>query len=81
MAKTGFLLEKFSSGNCPAMYAAFKQMADGDPDPKTGQCTTISSAYGVEAVPAFLIHPEGKGAKTAQANQPANQPVKAAAAQ
>jgi len=78
MAKTGFLLEKFSAGNCPAEYAAFKAMADGDPDPKTGQCTTISSAYGLEAVPAFLIHPtEGKGAKTAQANQP----MKAAAAQ
>jgi len=69
MAKTGFLLEKFSAGNCPAMYAAFKQMADGDPDPKTGQCTTISASYGLDAVPAFLVHP------------PANQPVKAAAAQ
>jgi hypothetical protein len=78
MAKTGFLLEKFSSGNCPAMYAAFKQMADGDPDPKTGQCTTVSTDYGVDAVPAFLIHPpEGKGEKTAQASQP----MKAAAAQ
>jgi hypothetical protein len=67
-AKTGFLLEKFSAGNCPAEYNAFQRMADGDPDPKTGQCTTISSAYGVEAVPAFLIHPpEAKGNKTAQA--------------
>jgi hypothetical protein len=68
LAKTGFLLEKFSAGNCPAEYNAFQRMADGDPDPKTGQCTTISSAYGVEAVPAFLIHPpEAKGNKTAQA--------------
>jgi hypothetical protein len=73
MAKTGFLLEKFSAGNCPAMYNAFQRMADGDPDAKTGQCTTISSAYGVEAVPAFLIHPaETKGNKTAQAAEPAN---------
>ena len=78
MAKTGFLLEKFSAGNCPAEYAAFKQMADGDPDPKTGQCTTISSSYGLDAVPAFLVHPpEGKGATTAQGPQP----IKAAAAQ
>jgi hypothetical protein len=77
MAKTGFLLEKFSAGNCPAMYYAFQHMADGDPDPKTGLCSTISVAYGVEAVPAFLIHPDGKGAKTAQTNQP----IKAAAAQ
>jgi len=77
MAKTDFLLEKFSAGNCPAMYAAFKAMADGDPDPKTGQCTTISSSYGLDAVPAFLIHPaEGKGSKTAETAQP----IKAAAA-
>jgi hypothetical protein len=71
MAKTGFLLEKFSAGNCPAMYYAFQHMADGDPDPKTGQCTTISAAYGVEAVPAFLIHPQdGKGNKSAAAAEP-----------
>jgi hypothetical protein len=69
MAKTGFLLEKFSAGNCPAMYNAFQRMADGDPDPKTGQCTTISSAYAVDAVPAFLIHPpEVTGRKTAEAD-------------
>ena len=74
MAKTGFLLEKFSAGNCPAMYYAFQHLADGDPDPKTGLCTTISVAYGVEAVPAFVIHPPTE--KTAAANQP----MKAAAA-
>jgi hypothetical protein len=68
MAKTGFLLEKFSAMNCPALYNAFQRMADGDPDPKTGQCTTISTAYGLDAVPAFLVHPaDSKGSKTAQA--------------
>jgi hypothetical protein len=72
LAKTGFLLEKFSAGNCPAIYNAFQRMADGDKDPKTGQCTTISTDYGVEAVPAFLIHPaDSKGSKTAQAAEPA----------
>ena len=67
-AKGGWLLEKFSSGNCPGQYYALQHMADGDPDPKTGQCTTISSDYGLEAVPAFLIHPqETKVSKTAEA--------------
>lgn len=68
LAKTGFLLEKFSTGNCPAIYNAFQRMADGDKDPKTGQCTTISTDYGIEAVPAFLIHPTGS--KTAQRAEP-----------
>ncbi|HLG88121.1 MAG TPA: hypothetical protein VKZ79_13100 [Alphaproteobacteria bacterium] len=69
LRKTGFLLEKFSAGNCPAMYYAFKTLADGDPDPKTGECTTISTSYAVDAVPAFLVHPqEEKGNKTAAAD-------------
>jgi hypothetical protein len=68
LLKTGFLLEKFSAGNCPAIYNAFQRLADGDPDPKTGQCSTISTAYGVEAVPAFLIHPPAEKTKTAQAD-------------
>lgn len=71
LAKTAFQYEKFSGGNCPAVYDAFRRMADGDPDPKTGQCTAISVAYGVEAVPAFLVHPkDAKPNKTAQASQP-----------
>ena len=53
-------------GSCPAIYAAMKQMADGHPDPKTGQCTAISTAFKVEAVKAFVIHPAEQ--KTAQAN-------------
>ncbi len=70
MAKTGFLLEKFSAGNCPGIYYAFQHMADGDPDRKTGQCTTISTDYEVDAVPAFLSHPaDEKPSKTAQATE------------
>lgn len=40
--------------DCAAMYAALKKMADGDRDPRTGQCTTISSALEATAVPAFV---------------------------
>jgi predicted lipoprotein with Yx(FWY)xxD motif len=38
----------------PAIYWAMKRLADGIPDPVTGQNTGISSAYYFEAVPAFL---------------------------
>jgi hypothetical protein len=64
------LTETLSSGNCPATYYAFKRMADGYPDPKTGECDFISTAFAIEAVPAFLVHPPSDGkAKTAQAGQ------------
>ncbi len=41
---------------CPAEYQALKSMADGYPDPQTGECTAISAAYLIEAIPAFVIH-------------------------
>ena len=48
--------------SCPAIYVAAKELADGYPDPATGKCTAISTAMNVEAVPAFVIHPEAKTA-------------------
>lgn len=66
-AKSSFLVEVFSSSNCPGMYYAMKRMADGFPDPKTGECTALSTAYAIEAVRAFVIHPPAeKPAQTAQ---------------
>jgi len=60
------LNETVSSGNCPAIYYAMKRYADGYPDPKTGECSFISTAFAIEAVPAFLVHPPGEnGSKTA----------------
>src|SRR5262249_15778533 len=41
--------------DCPGLYKAAKQLADGYPDPKTGQCTALSSAFRIEAIPAFVI--------------------------
>src|SRR5262249_29472332 len=54
--------------SCPASWVALHQYADGYPDPKTGQCTAISTEREVQAVPAFVIHPR-ESAKTAQAGQ------------
>jgi hypothetical protein len=47
---------KFS---CPAIYVAAHELADGHPDPQTGECTTLSSAFKFEAVRAFINHPKG----------------------
>lgn len=49
--------------SCPAAYEAAHRLADGYPDPKTGACTALSAAFDIEAVSAFVIHPN----KTAQA--------------
>jgi len=54
------------SYSCPAVYEALNKLADGYPDPKTGQCGAISTAFRIEAIPAFVIHP--KDTKTAAAD-------------
>ena len=48
--------------SCPALYVAAKQMADGYPDPKTGNCTAISTAMNIEALPAFVVRGDVKTA-------------------
>jgi len=42
------------SYTCTGLWSALKSEADGDPDPETGECSTISVAYRFEAVPAFV---------------------------
>lgn len=37
------------------LYYNLRKAADGDPDPKTGQNRSISTAYFLEAVPAFAV--------------------------
>lgn len=39
----------------PASYRTLYELADGYPDPETGQCTAISMARAVTAVPAFIV--------------------------
>ena len=46
--------------NLPGSYYALKRLADGVPDPKTGENTAISVAYWMEAVPAFHAGVGGK---------------------
>jgi hypothetical protein len=53
--------------SCPAVYSALNQFADGYPDPKTGKCSAISTAFRLEAIPAFVIHPKDAKTNTAEA--------------
>ena len=63
------VLPKSWGYKCPAVYEAIHRLADGYPDPETGKCTAISTAYRIEAVPAFLIHQKDRlsGTETASA--------------
>jgi hypothetical protein len=56
--------------DCPALYQAAHQLADGYPDPKTGKCTALSSAFRIEAIPAFIIHHDGIAPTKAASVQP-----------
>lgn len=50
-------LEVANGFTCPAAWDAIEKYSDGHKDPKTGKCTTISTAMTIQAVPAFLIQP------------------------
>ncbi len=43
---------------CAGIYHALPRVADGHPDPETGQCTSMSTVINFAAVPAFIIMPE-----------------------
>ena len=44
--------------SCPSIYVAAHELADGHPDPETGECTTLSSAFKFNAVRSFINHPK-----------------------
>ncbi|MBY0512258.1 MAG: hypothetical protein K2P94_19155 [Rhodospirillaceae bacterium] len=53
-AEGGAGYEGMLSMDLPGMYYAFRKLADAEPDPKTGLNTAISTAFSIEAVPAFI---------------------------
>jgi predicted lipoprotein with Yx(FWY)xxD motif len=68
--KMGYLIET-AQFSCPALYTAAVEMADGYPDPKTGNCTALSVAYKIEAARAFVIEtPKPLPAATVLATSP-----------
>jgi hypothetical protein len=47
---------------CNGAYAALHALADGDRDPQTGQCTSLSTQYYFRAAPAFVVDAQTHGA-------------------
>jgi hypothetical protein len=45
----------------PSLYRALRRLADGYPDPDTGEYTAISSAVEVSFVQVYVLHPESEG--------------------
>jgi hypothetical protein len=43
--------------DCPTWAQAIKRYADGFPD-ANGNCTAMSTAFQISAIPAFIIHPD-----------------------
>jgi hypothetical protein len=48
--------------DCASIHATATTLADGYPDPTTGRCTALSAAYHINAVAAYIIHPEQSAA-------------------
>jgi len=62
-ASSGWVEEHSASLDMPAFYYSIKRNADANPDPVTGENRDISTAYEIEAVPAFVIHNDDKNDK------------------
>lgn len=54
----GGLRQQYVGYVCEGMYHAVRKFADGNRNLKTGNCDTISAAFRIEAVPAFIVHPD-----------------------
>ena len=54
--------------SCPGLWEAANKYADGYPDPETGECTAMSSAWHIQAVPAHIIHPSKPNTRQAESD-------------
>jgi hypothetical protein len=61
--------------DCPTFSQAVRRFADGFKDPKTGQCTALSTAFNIDAIPAFVIHPDDVKKTAEAAPAPQNTPA------
>jgi hypothetical protein len=52
--------EQFFGYQSPGLYHALKRAADGMKDPITGECNSISAAYEIEGVPAYITPTQPK---------------------
>jgi hypothetical protein len=50
--------QQYVGYQCEGMYHALRRYADGRRNSASGDCDTISAAFRVKAVPAFVVHPD-----------------------
>ncbi len=50
----------YGQASAASIYKALRRLADGYPDPKTGQNTAISGAMDLKFVQVYVIHPEAE---------------------
>lgn len=62
--------------SCPAFFRALHKLADGYKDPATGKCTALSTAFKIDAVPAFVIHPDPEPKTAEMPKQAAQLPAR-----
>ena len=67
-ASQGYPIEAMISVDIPGVFYTLRRLADAYPDPATGQNMRMSTAYRIEAVPAFIVR-QSEPSKTAQAGQ------------
>ncbi len=67
IAAGGNNFEQNVAHDIPGIYYLLKKNADAEPDPKTGENTAISTAWRIEAVPAFAVPLEASNARNKQA--------------
>lgn len=56
--------EQYTGVSCNGIHYAAKNFADGGRDPKTGRCHTLSTAFRIQAIPAFIVHPDRQPVRT-----------------
>lgn len=59
-AAPGIVNENMVVGDVPGLFYALRKGADAYPDPVTGENTSISATWWVDAVPAFVVQTDGK---------------------
>ncbi len=59
----GYGYESMVGLNLPGIYYAMRRLADAEPDPKTGQNMSISTAYRFDGVPALVVKPARTASK------------------
>jgi len=59
--------------SAPSLYRAMRRLADGKPDPQTGQNTAISGAMELKFRQVYIVHPPQQVAATTEGRSPPQQ--------